>query len=350
VPSANYSGTVPKGGIADEGPLAAQIVAMYSNIEHVLVRSNARSPLEALDRYFSLFDRPALNICNHVWGNVIMDAAKEKKLTVMLEGGMGNMTTSYAGIEALPDMLAQGRLLAVGRKVLQLAKQGNGFKYILSQTLGPFVPASAWLKLNEWNGQHLKLGDYSSVNPAKAAGLQAEAASDGLDLSYRPRRDPFGTRLWALRRVDPGNYIKGHLGGWGIDMRDPTADRRLIELCLSIPPGEFIRDGEARSIARRAFADRLPRSVIKETRRGRQSLDWHEGLAPAREEAAAEVDRIASIPSGRAVLDVEQMKHLVQNWPEADWDSGRVQANYRFALLRGISVGHFLRKASGSNS
>ena len=61
---------------------------------------------------------------------------------------------------------------------------------------------------------------------------------------------------------DRGNFNKGVLATHGLDVRDPTADRRVLEYCLAIPPEQFILGGVPRSLARRAFADRLPAAVL----------------------------------------------------------------------------------------
>jgi asparagine synthase (glutamine-hydrolysing) len=42
----------------------------------------------------------------------------------------------------------------------------------------------------------------------------------------------------------------------------------------------------ARSLAKRALADRLPQAVLNETKKGYQAVDWHEGLTAARAEVA----------------------------------------------------------------
>src|SRR5207249_2791570 len=116
-------------------------------------------------------------------------------------------------------------------------------------------------------------------NPWRLAELDLEsrAKARGLDLAYRPWSDGLAARMWGLRRIDLGNYIKGALGGWGVDLRDPTADVRLIEFCLSVPTEQFFRDGVNRALARRALADRLPPAVVEEQRKGYQGVDWHEG-------------------------------------------------------------------------
>ncbi len=124
--------------------------------------------------------------------------------------------------------------------------------------------------------------------------LEARAKARQLDLAYRPWKDGHAARLWALRRGDRGPHQKGVLAGWGIDVRDPTADRRLVEFCLAVPTDQFMRDGAPRALARRALADRLPAAVLNAPTKGYQAADWHEGLTAARGELAAEVERLAA--------------------------------------------------------
>jgi hypothetical protein len=43
------------------------------------------------------------------------------------------------------------------------------------------------------------------------------------------------------------------------------------------------------------------------------------------------------------------MERLVGDWPTEGWQRQATVDNYRLALMRGLSAGHFVRKASGSN-
>ncbi|MDB5692557.1 MAG: asparagine synthase, partial [Alphaproteobacteria bacterium] len=350
VPRLGYDGRIARGRFADEGPHAAAVAAMYPNIDHVLIRSGQRSPFAALDRNFFLFERPMLNLCNAVWADAIMDAARERKLSVMLTGQMGNMSFSYTGLEVLPELLAGGKWLFLAKLAAQLRRHGTRLESVAAHTFGPFLPALLWTAINRLRGRHMKIGDYSAIDAARADRLRDDASAAGLDFSYRPRRDPVGTRLWVMGRVDLGSYNKGLLGGWGIDVRDPTADRALVELCLSIPAEAYLAGGRTRALARDAFADRLPRLVLDETRKGYQAADWHEGLAAGRAELGDEIGRIAALPEAEGVIDTAMLEDLAGAWPERDWNLGENQSLYRLALLRGVSSGHFLRKASGSNA
>jgi asparagine synthase (glutamine-hydrolysing) len=348
-PRKGFDDRLPFGRFADESAHAAAVAALYPNIEHVLIRSGGQSPLAALDRNAFLYERPVLNLCNAVWSDAIHAAAKDRGLSVLLIGQMGNMTFSYTGFEHLTDLLARGRWLRLAREALALRRQGFRLRSAAAHALGPYLPARLWAAIGRWRGRDLDLTAHSVLDPAAAEAVRAEAAAEGFDFSYRPRRDGRAMRLWVIGRVDSGNYNKGIVGGWGIDMRDPTGDQRLVELCLSIPAQQYLRGGRIRALARAAFADRLPELVTGETRKGLQAADWYDGFLADRGSAVDEVERLARLAPAAGLIDVDRMRALLADCPAGGWNMPRVQTAYRLALLRGISSGHFLRKASGAN-
>jgi asparagine synthase (glutamine-hydrolysing) len=352
VPREGYAGPAPKHRLGDEGPLAAATAAAYPNIDHILIRSGHRSPVEDLDRNFLLYDRPLLNLCNGAWLSAINGAARERKLNVMLTGQMGNMTISYGGNELLAELVRRGRLIRLWEVGEQLLERGSmSWKGLLAGAFGPFVPPQFWRWLTGRRGGKWEVTDYTAIRPDRLHELELKrlAAERDLDFAYRPRKDGFDTRLWVLRRTDLGNYNKGILGGWGIDQRDPTADRRLVEYCLSVPMDEYLHKGELRSLGRRALSDRLPAAVLDAPQKGYQAVDWHEGLAAARADVAAEVDRLVPCAPAARMLDLDRMRQLVAVLPDSGWERPEVMTAYRHALLRGVSAGHFLRKAAGGN-
>jgi asparagine synthase (glutamine-hydrolysing) len=353
VPRKGYDGPDPRNRFGDEGPLAAATAAMYPNIEHVLIRSGHTSPLDGSDRSFFLFDRPMLNLCNTVWINAINQAARQRKLDIVLTGDMGNMSLSYTGLELLPELLRSGRIIKLWREAAKLvANTGMRWRGALAQTFGPFTPVWLWDWANAtFTGQRQDILSYTAIRAERLAELDlaALATERDLDFSYRPWKDGFAMRLWVMGRNDAGNINTGTLAGWGIDRRDPTADKRLVEYCLSIPTEQYLRNGDTRALAKRALADRLPQSVLNEQKKGYQAADWHEGLTAARADVAAELDRLAACAPAAQALNIGRMQKLVENWPKSGWERDGVRQAYRQALLRGISAGHFLRKASGAN-
>lgn len=215
-----------------------------------------------------------------------------------------------------------------------------------AQMIGPYLPVPMWRLLSRGVTD---LAQYSAVHPALRGELEKKARERALDLAYRPRKDPFETRLWALSRVDVGNYYKGVLAQWGLSSRDPTADKRLVEFCLSTPPEEFIRGGVPRSLARRAFADRLPREVAQATVRGYQSADWHEALGSDLDSLRDEIANIGKCAAAASVIDLDWLDQTARSWPSGGWAEDSVIMRYRYGLLRAVSAGHFMRKVAGIN-
>jgi asparagine synthase (glutamine-hydrolysing) len=354
VPRDGYDGPVPRNRLGDEGPIAAKTAALYPNMEHVRVRTAGWALQRALDRNFHLYDQPLLNICSGFWTDAIMDAARERKLSVLLTGQMGNMSISHDGLTLLPTLIRSGRWLRWLREGTSLLRHSDmRWRGLLVASFGPYMPLPLWQWLNRtFNGQNVGPESYTAIHPdrVRALDIAARARERALDLSYRPRKDGFESRLWVLRRMDLGNINKGTLAGWGVDQRDPTTDRRLIEFSLSVPEEQFLVAGRTKSLTRRAFASRLPTDVLDGRHKGYQSVDWHEELTKARALVQEEVYRLDDCSTAERAIDLQRLHKLLKDWPDGDWSRPEVISQYRLALLRAVSTGHFLRRATGSNA
>ena len=320
VPRAGFEGPTPPGTAANEAELAAATARLYPNIEHVLVESSGESLLDLLERDFVYMQQPGSNL-NSTWGQAIHREAHSRGLNTVLKGYSGNMTMSYSGLELLPTLLMRGRLLKLARYTLGLASNGVSLKTLVARTLGPCLPPPMWQAMRRLGGKR---------------GRQTYTSQGTHE------------RIDALSRGDSGNYVKSVLAEWGLSVRDPTGDKRVIEFCLATPIEEFVRGGVPRSLARRAFAGRLPREVATWRMRGYQAADWYETLGRARDGIEREIALIAQCEAAAEIVDIESLKDAVNSWPEAGWHKEEVRARYRSGLVGQISVGHFIRKVRDS--
>ena len=291
--------------LLDEGPLAAATAALWPNLEHVVLPAAGPLALDRLDEDTELFGQPLPNLCNLPWATAIADAARARGLKVLLTGQYGNFAFSYDGMFLLADLLRRGRFASLAGHMAAL-----------------------------WRG--------GFVRPRSLAGAMLRPLLGPRDRPPVRERD---LRLRVFDLTDVGNLTKGELARSGLDCRDPTADRRLVEFCLSVPPEEFVRGGIPRSLARRALAGRVPEFVLAEPRKGVQAPDWHEPASVQRDALAALLDSFAATPAS-ALLPLRDLRGMMDAWADADWRRPAVSREYRARLLRAVSLGHFLGHAA----
>ena len=347
-PRMGFDGAVDDNHYGDEGLMAALTASRYANIEHVLIPRPPESPLENLDRDFYFQQQPIANLCNAVWGRAINREANARGLSVLLIASMGNMSVSYTGLEHLPDLLVRGKLIELMRTSAELLTKRTRLRPILGQILGPFAPPGLWARYARWRGRDQNLKDLSAVNMAALDAMGSRPEVSGHDFTWRPSRRSTELRHFVISRSDGGNYFKGVLAEFGISMRDPTADKRVMEYCFSVPTEEYLRGGFTRSLGRRAFGARLAPEALNERRQGYQSADWHEALSRNRAQVEDELGAISRCEEAGAALDLNWLAKSIEEWPEDGWGP-EVSNRYRLGLLRGIAAGHFMRKVKGTN-
>ncbi|MGZ8312222.1 MAG: asparagine synthase-related protein, partial [Allosphingosinicella sp.] len=276
--------SLPFGRFGNEGVLAAETAAMYANVEHHLIPIESRLPLEDIEWELALFERPDLNLPNLAWTNGINDAAQAAGIEVMLVGTTGNATISYGGFEVLGELLARRRWASFLSEGAAALGAGVRARTLLAQASRQILPRRIVRALGRLRNRKESAAISGVINPA-AAGVDEVIARSRL-LDDRAALGSAATRIRMLTRVDPGTYNKGVLLRWGIDLRDPTADRLLAEYCLQVPLTQYFRHGRTRALIRTALKGRVPEAVRCETRRGLQSPHWFSMLSRARGEAA----------------------------------------------------------------
>jgi asparagine synthase (glutamine-hydrolysing) len=102
-------------------------------------------------------------------------------------------------------------------------------------------------------------------------------------------------------------------------------------------------------LARAALADRLPAQLLQARQRGGQAVDWHEGVEADLALLREEISRIAASEPAARVVDTPRLARMAEAWPSDGFERPRVIMSHRTALLRGVSIGHFMRRASGGN-
>lgn len=352
-PREGFAGPVPRDRHGDESKVAAQLAGRFDNIDHVILRSSGQSPLESLEQEIDELDQSPVNPCNTLWIRAIERDAQARGCKVMLTGQMGNMSISYDGYPYMASLWRKGRwlqwwheLCAYQRTHPQWRRRGLALR-----TVGASMPGWLWNQtVARREGRDSGLDHYTAVNlqQATTGWLQQRAAAKGWDLNYRPWHDGRAMRLAVLGRVDTGSALAS-ANLRGLEMRDPTSDRRLVEFCLGVPDSQFLRDGQPRWLLRRLMADVLPQEILEGRGKGYQFADWYEGLSADRERLREQLHRLRQHRRAAQLLDLPALEALLENWPEEGWADMVTIRNYRLKLLRGVAMGNFIRYAEPEN-
>ena len=352
VPEAGCRRTDIRGRYFDETPYVRLIVELNSNIAPFFIAPSKRPLLDQFKNQIWLAGAPVGGIFNGLWTLDIMDAANAAGHNVMLSGEMGNLTMSYDGWPLCAELLRRGRL---GRLLIEIALSGYRWRHMLRhQTIAPFVPLAIFRRYKHWRrGGRSPWHSFSAVRDDFAArsGIIDRAAQEYLPFDAPPPRDGRLHRISAFNSYSETADWFGRLrANFGIDVRTPAFDRRIVEFCIGIPQDQYLRNGRDRWLIRRAMQGRLPNVVLDNKRTGAQSADWFSRLTREREQIRAELKRIAENPDIASIIDIQKLNAIVDDWPDQPPPVYGSQAYpYFWALPQALGAASFIEDVIGAN-
>jgi asparagine synthase (glutamine-hydrolysing) len=336
----------PRAGWApDESAQVRQIIESHPTIELNVTHTPGCSPFEDVERYFRIASAPVKNVTNWLWMDRAFASARQLGLRVMLTGQKGNATISYSGIFLLRQLVRRFHWLRFVREAhaLAVARGHSTIEVIKDMAVRPLIPR----RLQQWRQRNRvidPLWKRFPVNPelARRLDLEHRIRSMRQDPEERYRQTGAQLRAWMMFEkpyvTDTYDAVRGlH----GIETRDPTADRRVVEFCLAVPEEQYLHMGRDRLLIRRAMAGRIPEDIIWNPLRGSQVPDWSRVLRAIRPALAEELARLRQLDSARHFLDLDKLERQMREWP--DTFTHEHYEPYHLALVRGIMVGRFLR-------
>jgi len=352
VPLLPASHLVPK-SLADEWPLARTVSLRYDNIEHVALNAAAVTPLAGIERAEAITHSPQHAAVNQFWIMAFLDAARERDIRVMLTGQLGNGGVSWSGgRDRIIGLFAAGKW-DEGMRAMALWKRRHGRSWIrtLAEHLGKPLLRPYWKQIPRlWKPATPPWGADSAIHPAFSARIGLRKAMKTADHLGRLNRriDPFDERRLVVvpngTKVGPIWHVMG--AAFGMEVRDPTADIRLIEYCLSVPAKQDAFAGGQRMLIRRAMEGVLSPEVQWNTVRGKQAADAALRLVRHPAEMDALLARLDAHPEVSRYLDLDIMRRV---WRELQAEVKILTARRaETLLLRGIMCGCFIEDAGKS--
>ena len=339
------SAVIPN-GYSNEWDLAALVARRYPNIEHVAVRTDAAPWFESLDAMTQVLGAPPLFIRNMPWMYAARRMAQERGAAVMLTGQNGNLSGSYDGGFALFDSLRRGDLLRLLRTGAAWRRTGTGWASLLMRTWMPTPATRARMRRVRGRAAERAFADHSVLRPEFLQ--NAGVAIPGSSLIGLPvegdRTNGASRRLSVMRMIDFGIQYEEERQVFGYRRTDPTADRRLVELCLAIPDWAYCPGGRRRELYRQAMGRVLPAEILNEHGLGLQASDFLENFAEGMPEWNAELQRLEHSDADR-YLDLPRLQTLLNDFTtHVAADRAEADVLYNYTVGGAIVLGRFLRR------
>jgi len=340
VPRPEFNGIVQSCHLPSEAEGAADVARLYPNIDHLLVNSQGYDVYAIMKAWVDALDEPAPNVTNLPWATAILDQAKQRGIRVLLTGAMGNLTISWNSWSILGYLFRHGRLIELARTTRALHRHGAiSLKTAARSATHGLVPR--WLVRRLISQKNVD-GLYECLaNPAGRDRRKLEAKI--FEAIYNRPPNPMRDRSELFEFRDTAPPDAAILALSGIEMRDPTADKRVFDFCFSIPFEQYLAEGHPRSLVRRAMKHRLPQSTLMRYTRGQQGSDWYLHMEESLPDLRTEVQLLARCPAASEALDLPAIEHLLNHWPQSDFHLHKVNLRWEYWLTLAISLGYFLR-------
>jgi len=330
---------IPSNRLVDESELAAEMAILHPNLLHSICRSRPRPIARELREATRVHWRPISHLTAHHWTSEIDEEAKSRGAKILLIGSAGNFSLSPSGPQYLVDVLKEGGAASWLRHAF-IAGDGSLSKWrsILSLSLGPFLPEAAFKTLLNAAGRARENSfdlpilrqPYRRIGESRLREIYGDARPP------RSRRDFH--RLLLLQR-EPADQMSLALSG--LDVRDPTADRRLVELGLSIPAEQFVSPvGASSPVYEAAFGRRIPPKILDNRNRGLQGADWSRLFRRA--ELGETFAKLALNPLVSELVDLGYVERVLAGWPSDYRAASAVIGDDQGQVLAALAVADFI--------
>ncbi len=366
VPEQGWDGRTPRGWYGDETVHAKRIAEMTPNLDLHLVDAAGRGHSHKQDAFLNAAEAPQRNALLLPYVHAALEKAQHQGVRTVLNGHMGDLTLSYMGQGIFAYLWRAGKYRALFQE-LQALSPGriNSARAFFTHVVFPTAPDWLWKTKERLRGrsgagsrQHWKRT--AAIHPAFAERTdiknQVGRGPGGIWEDEPPTSDPRGDDLDTLQEIanETAEFSQGFSALYGVEFRDPFADRRVVEWSLGVPEDQFWRSGQPRWLLARMMQGKLPEQVLnkpRKTYRGMQVSDWHLRLTRDQAEIKSELALFETDPDVRDMIDLRRLQEVVDNWPEEtvvnEMDDRRFYLPV--VLPMALQIGHFVRKVSGRN-
>lgn len=304
--------------VADESEYIESVNNYSKNIDVTYCRCEGKDSFSKINQFMNILEQPSKNIENSFWSDEIIERVSKSGCKVMLNGQYGNATISYGEFYThIATLFKKGNLIGILKEINGCSKLYNTSSlYVGKAVCRTLLPYGLRKFVSKRINKNVKEDKYnwSPINKEllKKWNIEQRFEKDGYTtkparyLAIKKARE-FVVNPIAFTQI--GIISTKTSLAYGIIIRDPTKDKRVIEFCLSLPSDQFVRNGEERRLIRRSMEGILPDKIrLNVLMRGIQCADWIQRLEPKRVEIYKELEKILEIKQINKYIDIEKLK------------------------------------------
>lgn len=278
VPSDKSTVNIGSNNITDETRDVMSIVDLYDNIVPSFLTNSGKNCIEAIDDELDFMEIPFKAFVNLPNLCEIYSEAAKKGCKVVLVGQFGNSTVSHGYIDdVLFDLYKHKHFLTFGKYLNQYSKTVkesrkkaligcckyfNYSKKVEKDRSFDYIPTNAYLTGNILNNYPIE---------------QRNIVGENYYFKKIPTSSDFYRKMIYKRAMYTYlGELETKIGlKYGIVVRDPTEDIRMLSFCYHLPYRYFAYNGIPRWLIRENMKDLLPKTILDNwLRYGVQNADY----------------------------------------------------------------------------
>ena len=309
-----------KSWVGDESPHIRQIISKHKNINSVLMKSENTCPIDSMYQFIQVNECFVAGAGNIFW---LMDSHRhlqELGADVCLSGKHGNYALSAMG---LPHLLPLYHPYYTQRP-----------RRLISRLLKPFKKPQQ---------EQILANTYLSDDVITSAFQQRVLLETQTESIFSSQLDNLVASL-NLANYNHLFKLNGFNNQFGFEIKDPTADLRVIEFCLSLPNEMYFGpQGQGRYLMRKIMHNSMPHSVLYDTTRGRQASDIGLRLIDSREKINTTLETLATDTDYCALMNLQKLQETANSISEGT-DIGYMEGmGFCKAIMPGLFM-QYLKK------
>lgn len=264
--------------LADESNAVRETAKFFQNLVCHFVSCKGDSALTHIKRFVEEYGFPLKSAVNLLWLDEVSKQARQEGCTMILSGQHGNSTISYGDIFSLAyQQCCSLHFIKAKKTVSEFLRVNQVYK----SNFVKLLKKESLEKIYNLLGREMEAAQsitYVKKDLTKKYKVNKRRLQDmryygmgSMNSKKQQKRMPFS--IAELQQLGLYNTMDSLING--IIERDPTRDKRLVELCVSYPTSCFVAHGVERNMVRQYLQGIVPRHIRADVRhRGMQGADF----------------------------------------------------------------------------